>query len=218
MRDELVQPRVAKKTAGAAAAPLTADARAMVLRISIVVFLTTAISSIVFQSTTFALPKVFAEKLAGLDLSATVIGQLAFVVFATASIGQLVVGHYLDKLGPRTVFLVAAGLQMLLFALMPALRDWAALACAMAFMLAAFGQIPINDFMIGRMAQGDMRARIYGVRYVVSFTVLAAALPLIAFVYERWGFDTLFQILSVAALLILAAVTQLPRRLPAPAG
>ena len=218
MRDELVQPRVAKKAAGAAAAPLTADARAMVLRISIVVFLTTAISSIVFQSTTFALPKVFAEKLAGLDLSATVIGQLAFVVFATASIGQLVVGHYLDKLGPRTVFLVAAGLQMLLFALMPALRDWAALACAMAFMLAAFGQIPINDFMIGRMAQGDMRARIYGVRYVVSFTVLAAALPLIAFVYERWGFDTLFQVLSVAALLILAAVTQLPRRLPAPAG
>ena len=218
MRDELVQPRVAKKAAGAAAAPLTADARAIVLRISIVVFLTTAISSIVFQSTTFALPKVFAEKLAGLDLTATVIGQLAFVVFATASIGQLVVGHYLDKLGPRTVFLVAAGLQMLLFALMPALRDWAALACAMAFMLAAFGQIPINDFMIGRMAQGDMRARIYGVRYVVSFTVLAAALPLIAFVYERWGFDTLFQILSVAALLILAAVTQLPRRLPAPAG
>jgi MFS family permease len=218
MRDELVQPRVAKKAAGAAAAPLTADARAMVLRISIVVFLTTAISSIVFQSTTFALPKVFAEKLAGLDLSATVIGQLAFVVFATASIGQLVVGHYLDKLGPRTVFLVAAGLQMLLFALMPALRDWAALACAMAFMLAAFGQIPINDFMIGRMAQGDMRARIYGVRYVVSFTVLAAALPLIAFVYERWGFDTLFQVLSVAAMLILAAVTQLPRRLPAPAG
>jgi hypothetical protein len=97
-------------------------------------------------------------------------------------------------------------------------RDWAALACAMAFMLAAFGQIPINDFMIGRMAQGDMRARIYGVRYVVSFTVLAAALPLIAFVYERWGFDTLFQVLSVAAMLILAAVTQLPRRLPAPAG
>jgi hypothetical protein len=63
-----------------------------------------------------------------------------------------------------------------------------------------------------------MRARIYGVRYVVSFSVLAAALPLIAFVYERWGFDTLFQVLSVAAMLILAAVTQLPRRLPAPAG
>ena len=84
-------------------------------------------------------------------------------------------------------------------------------------MLGAFGQIPINDYMIGKMAQGDIRARVYGVRYVVSFTVLAAALPLIAFIYERWGFDALFRVLAVAALLILAAVTQLPQRLPTPA-
>ena len=69
----------------------------------------------------------------------------------------------------------------------------------MAFMLAAFGQIPINDYMIGRLAEGEWRARIYGVRYVVSFTVLAAALPLIAFVYENWGFDALFRVLAVSA-------------------
>lgn len=213
---DIVQPRTAVKSASAGAA-LTADAKAILLRISIVVFLTTAISSIVFQSTTFALPKVFAEKLAGLQLTATVIGQLAFLVFAAASIGQLVVGHYLDKLGPRTVFMAAAGLQLVFFATMPATSDWAALVCAMAFMLAAFGQIPINDYMIGRMAQGDMRARIYGVRYVLSFTVLAAALPLIAFIYERWGFDALFRVLDFAALLILITVSQLPRRLPAPA-
>ena len=42
------------------------------------------------------------------------------------------------------------------------LADWAALLCAMAFMLAAFGQIPINDYMIGRLAEGEWRARIYG--------------------------------------------------------
>jgi hypothetical protein len=49
---------------------------------------------------------------------------------------------------------------------MPGLTDWAALACAMAFMLAA-GRIPINDYMIGRLAESG--ARVYGVRYVVSF-------------------------------------------------
>lgn len=216
MRDEIGQPR-AKAAAASGAQALSADAKALLMRVSIVVFLTTAISSIVFQSMTFALPKVFAEKLAGLNLSATVIGQLAFLVFATASIGQLVVGHYLDRVGPRTVFMIAATLQAVLFALMPGLQDWPALLCSMAFMLAAFGQIPINDYMIGRMAQGDMRARIYGMRYVVSFTVLAAALPMIAFIYERWGFDALFRVLAVAALLILAAVAQLPARLPQPA-
>jgi hypothetical protein len=83
-------------------------------------------------------------------------------------------------------------------------------------MLGAFGQIPINDYMIGKMASGPFRARIYAVRYVVSFTVLAATLPLIAFVHGTWGFDTLFRILAAAALVILAAVACLPRRLPVP--
>jgi MFS family permease len=197
------------------------DMRALLLRVSAIVFLTTAVSSIVFQSTTFALPKVFDERLTSIAPSATAIGQLAFLVFALASLGQIIVGHFLDKLGPRTVFMTAAGIQMVFFAIMPGLVGWPALICAMVFMLAAFGQIPINDYMIGRMAEGEYRARIYGVRYVVSFTVLALALPLIAFVYERWGFDALFRVLSVSAAIILGAVLMLPRRLPeasAPAG
>jgi thiol:disulfide interchange protein len=68
------------------------------------------------------------------------------------------------------------------------------------------------------MAQGEYRARIYGVRYVVSFTVLAAALPLISVVYENWGFDALFRLLALSAAVILCAVAMLPRRLPTPQG
>ena len=195
-----------------------ADHKALLLRVSLIVFLTTAVSSIVFQSTTFALPKVFDERLRGIAVSATVIGQLAFLVFALASIGQLVVGHLLDRVGPRLVFIGAAAIQVVFFAMMPGLVDWWALICAMAFMLAAFGQIPINDYMIGRLAEGEWRARVYGVRYVVSFTALAAALPLIALIYETWGFDALFRVLAVSAAIILGAVSMLPQRLPEPSG
>ena len=99
---------------------------------------------------------------------------------------------------------------------MPGLVDALALAVALGFMLGAFGQIPINDYMIGKLAAGEFRARVYGVRYVVSFTALAASLPLIAFVYERWGFDTLFRFLAATALAIFVTVACLPRTLPAP--
>jgi MFS family permease len=215
MWPQIVQPRPPVR-ARSAAKVLPADIKALLLRVSIIVFLTTAVSSIVFQSTTFALPKVFDERLGGIAVSATAIGQLAFLVFALASIGQLVVGHFLDRVGPRTVFMAAAAIQLVFFAVMPGLVDWAALACAMVFMLAAFGQIPINDYMIGRLAEGEWRARVYGMRYVVSFTALAAALPLIAFVYERWGFDALFRVLAISAAIILSAVAMLPRRLPEP--
>jgi MFS family permease len=207
------------------------DYRRLILRISAIVFLTTAVSSIIFQSTTFALPKMFDERLSGLAARAaewleggvpgeagvaTMVGSLAFFVFAIASLAQVAVGSSLDRFGPRRVFMVVALLQVVFFAMMPGLEDGVAFAVALGFMLGAFGQIPINDYMIGKMASGPMRARIYGVRYVVSFSVLAVVLPLIGIVYDRWGFDVLFLILSASAAVILAAVSCLPQRLPTP--
>jgi MFS family permease len=217
MWSEIVAAKAPAKAA-VAARHLPADVKAMLFRISLIVFLTTAVSSIIFQSTTFALPKVLDERLGALNVSATAVGQIAFLVFALASVAQLVVGRLLDGLGPRIVFMGAALLQVVFFAVMPGLVGVPALVCAMAFMLAAFGQIPINDYMIGRLAQGEFRARVYGVRYVISFTALAAALPLIAFIYGQWGFDALFRVLAVCAAVILAAVSLLPRRLPTTEG
>lgn len=211
---------------------MSADYKAIMLRISIIVFFTTAVSSIVFQSTTFALPKIFDERMQSLarDLTAwlnaggvaasgdvaTVVGGLAFTVFAVASLAQLVVGIALDRFGPRNVFLITASIQVIFFGLMPGMKDAWALAIAFGFMFGAFGQIPINDFMIGKMASGEARARIYGVRYVVSFTALAATLPLIGFIYETYGFDMLFRFMACSAAVILIAVGCLPAKLPQP--
>jgi MFS family permease len=230
---EIAGEHATPQAAPTAAAPaLAADHKALLVRVSIIVFATTAISSIIFQSTTFALPKIFDERLQGVALVvsdwaraagipvradvATVVGMFAFLVFAVASLAQLIVGKMLDHYGPRPVFLTVAAIQLVFFAIMPGLHDTIALAVAFGFMLGAFGQIPINDYMIGKMASGAFRARMYGVRYVVSFTVLAAALPLIAFVHDRWGFDTLFHILAIAAALTIAVVAKLPRQLPSP--
>lgn len=216
-------------TPAKAPSPMHRETKRLLFRMSCIVFFTTALASIVFQSTTFALPKMFDEQLAGLAQGladrvdgategegdvATVVGLLAFLVFTVASSAQLVVGALLDRYGPRPVFLTVAAMQVVFFSLMPGLTDIAALAVALGFMLGAFGQIPINDFMIGKMASGAARARVYGIRYVVAFTALAATLPLIAIVYDRWGFDTLFAVLAVTAFLILCAVALLPRQLP----
>jgi len=223
----------AKATGAAAVATLSPELKALLVRISIIVFVTAAVSSIIFQSTTFALPKILDERVQGTAKAmvewwktirpdgatdaATMVGSLAFLVFAVASIAQLIVGRALDRFGPRPVFLTVTALQVVCFALMPGLRDAAAVAIALGFMLGAFGQIPINDFMIGKTAVGEYRARAYAIRYVVSFSVLAATLPLIAVVYADWGFDALFHILAASALVLFGVVWFLPKRLPAPA-
>jgi MFS family permease len=226
---EIAAERVTAKSAGGAAAA-SIDHRSLLLRVSLIVFMTTAVSSIIFQSTTFALPKVFDERLQGIAAItaswlrdhglggradvATMVGAFAFAVFAVASMAQLVVGSLLDRYGARPVFMGAAVVQLVFFGLMAGSQEIVGLIVALGFMLGAFGQIPINDFMISKMASGAARARVYGIRYVVSFTALAAALPLISFVYERWGFDTLFYVLAAAAGVILVLVTCLPRRMP----
>lgn len=232
---EISAPR-AKRTHAPAGptAQLPPDTAAMLKRISLIVFFSAAFSSLIFQSTTFSLPKLFDERLPGIANSllaslrtwglaanadmATMVGFFTFIVFAVASFAQLMVGSLLDRYGPRPVFMGAALVQIAFFAMMPGLTEGWALAVALGFMLGAFGQIPITDFMIGKMATGEFRARVYGARYVVSFTSLALALPLISLVYSNWGFDVLFRVLSLAALVILVCAACLPARLPSFAG
>ena len=185
------------------------------IRIFAIILMTTALGGIVFQSTTFALPKVFDERLDGMALSATLVGWYAFLVFALAALAQLVVGYLLDRHSARSVFIGVAALQAIFFALMPGLHDWAALVVAVAFMLAAFGQIPINDVLVGRLTTSEWRSRVFACRYIVTFSALAASIPMIAWIHASWGFDRLFMLLAVVASFILLAVLMLPKAIPA---
>jgi len=185
--------------------------RSTLLRVFAIIIFTTAIGGLIFQSTTFALPKVFEERLTNLAGTATLVGWYTFIVFSVAAFAQLVVGYLVDKHSVRVVFACVAILQAVFFFLMIKLSGIAALIVAIAFMLAVFGQIPINDVLVGRMVRSEWRSRAYGMRYVVTFSVMASTVPFIAWVHRTWGFSTLFGVLAVAALCILAAVLFLPK-------
>ena len=185
-------------------------ARGTMVRVLVIVLVTSSLGGLIFQSTTFSLPKVFDEQLDTLAVSATAVGSYAFLVFAIASVGQLVVGYLVDRMPVRRVFMIVAALQAALFSLMPGLTGWSALLVAVAFMFAVFSQIPINDVLIARVARTDWRARIYAVRYTINFAIIASSVPLIGWIHGRWGFDTLFVLLAITAVGILVAVSLLP--------
>ena len=185
--------------------------RSVFVRLFSIIMLTTAIGGIIFQGTTFALPKIFDERLADIAGSATAIGGYAFLVFAIAAIAQLYVGYLLDRHSARTIFAVIAGLQAVLFAIMYQLTGLAALLVSTAFMLFVFGQIPINDVLVGRITKSEWRARMYGIRFILNFTVMASTLPVIAGIHANWGFGMLFVAMAVAASATFAAVLMLPR-------
>lgn len=199
----------ARPGSGKGASQLVLD-RSMMIRVLGIIFLTSSLGGLVFQSTTFTLPKVFDEQLAAIANSASEIGGYAFLVLAIAAVGQLVVGYLVDRYPIRWVFVTVAALQAALFAVMPGQSGWGALAVSVAFMFAVFGQIPINDVLIGRVAKSEWRSRVYAIRYTINFGVIALSVPLIAWIYGNWGFDMLFILLAIAAATILASVMALP--------
>jgi MFS family permease len=190
--------------------PALALDRAMLIRVFAIIFFTAAVGSFIFQSTTFALPKILDERLAGLATSGKAVGWWSFAVLASASLAQLVVGWLVDNHSVRVVFATIAAVQAALFFAMLNLSGGAALIVAVGFMLVVFGQVPINDVLIGRISKSEWRSRAYALRYVLSFAVMATTIPTIAALHANWGFSALFLVMAIGASFIFLAVIQLP--------
>lgn len=202
---------------GAAKKPGAKLPRALLVRVFVIVAVATAMGGIVFNATTIAMPKVFDERLAGLTRSTLGIGVLVCVTYLIAAMAQLLVGWWLDRRSLRAVFVAVTAMQVPLLWLAGSLEGYAMLACAVLMMFFVFGQIPINDAMIAKYTAEEWRARAYAVRYVVSFTASALAVPLIAGVHGRTGgFEPMFMILAALAAVTLAAALAFPGVAPAP--
>jgi MFS family permease len=166
---------------------------------------------VIYQSTTFALPKLFDERLIDIAETASEIGFYAFIVFAVAGIAQLVVGYFADRHSIRSVFGSVALLQICFLALVHNMSGLNSVLVAMIVMMAVFGQIPINDILVGRISSPEWRSRIFAFRYIITFSAMATTLPLVAWVHANWGFGTLFLALAAAAIVTLISVLMLPR-------
>ena len=182
--------------------------RATMLRIFGILLIATACGGVIFNSTTVAMPKVFDERLASLAQSSFGIGALVAFVYTLAAFAQLAMGALIDRFELRRLMIGIALIQIPLLALAANLSGWAMLAAALAMMLAVFGQIPLNDVIVGKYVADEYRARVLSVRYVVSLGVAAVAVPLIAVLHRtEGGFRNVFLVLSaLAAGMLLASL------------
>ena len=156
------------------------------------------------------MPKIFDERLAGFAASSTEIGLWSFAVFAIASFAQLVVGYTIDRYSARSVFAIVAASQAVFFTLMLNLEGPKALIVSACFMLVVFGQIPINDVLVGRVAKNEWRSRAFSARYIITFAVMASSIPALSYIHANWGFTRLFILMGIGALAIFFAVLFLP--------
>jgi MFS family permease len=217
---EVTSPNAGKAKGGSpadrAARKMSADERRAILIVTIAIFVIIMLSGFNFQSTSFALPKVFDERVGDGALSATLIGWLGFIVFAIGSAGQLVVGSLLDRFSSKSLILAVSATSVVCFSVMPGLTGWPAVLVATGFMLGLFGLLPVTDYIIGKMARAENRSSVYGARYVVTCVVFASAIPVISWIHAGWGFDALFRILALVSVAMFTVTLALPGRLPLP--
>jgi MFS family permease len=134
-------------------------------------------------------------------------------VYSLAALAQLAMGALIDRFELRRLMIGSALVQIPLLAIAASLEGWAMLAAALAMMLAIFGQIPLNDVIVGKYVADEYRSRMFAVRYVTTLGVAAVAVPLISVLHRtEGGFRNVFMVLAALAGAILLAALFFPSR------
>ena len=202
-RQAAAQARVAKE-----------DMWRVILSLSIVVI---AIST-TFNAVTVALPKLFAERLADLTSSPALLGVIAACVYVFGAMTQYTIGKLLDRHSLKTVSLPLSFVLAPFLYFAATLSNLPLILVSIGIVMGAFGQVTVNDAMVGKYTSEEWRSRAYAVRYFVGFTAAGASVGLVAWLYQQGGFVTMLHAFAGLCLLVVAAAIILPREIKVPAA
>jgi MFS family permease len=171
--------------------------------IAILIAFMTAIlaGGLTFNIVTIAMPKIIDERFGSpLPLSGT--GSLTTAIFVCGALTQILVGRLIDRVELIALFIWLSVLQPV--GLLLAARS-AGLPLAIGLMLvtaAIYGQIVVNDAMVGRYVPAEYRNRVYSIRFFLTFTVGGFAVPLIGALHGRGGFPSVLMVSGVIGVVI----------------
>jgi MFS family permease len=182
-------------------------------QIFVILLVATACGGVIFNSTTVAMPKIFDERLRALTETNVGIGALVAVVYSIAAFAQVLMGTLMSRYDMKPLMIGVGLVQIPLLFAAATLDGWPLLVVALLMMMAIFGQIPLNDGIVGKYVADEYRARVLSVRYVVSLGVASIAVPMIAVLHRtEGGFRNVFLVLAVLACAIFAVALFFPSR------
>jgi MFS family permease len=192
-------------------------AREHMWRVVVALFIVVIAISTTFNAVTVALPKLFAERLATLTQSPALLGAIAAGVYVFGAMTQYTIGRLLDRHTLKTVALPLSFVLAPLLYLAATLSDLPLILVSIGIVMGAFGQVTVNDAMIGKYTAEEWRSRAYAVRYFIGFTAAGASVGLVAWLYQQGGFVTMLHAFAGLCLFAIAAALLLPPEIKMPA-
>lgn len=187
-------------------------------RVIVALLIVVVAISTTFNAVTVALPKLFAERLADLTASPALLGVIAAFVYVFGAMTQYTIGKLIDRHSLKTVSLPLSLLLAPFLYLAASLSNLPLILASIGIVMGAFGQVTVNDAMVGKYTSEQWRSRAYAVRYFVGFTAAGASVGLVAWLYRQGGFVTMLHAFAALCLLVIAAAIILPAEIKVPAA
>jgi len=173
--------------------------------------------SLLFNFTTNGNTQFMMERFDGLIQDPALIGLLLAIIYTVASLTQVIIGHLIDRIPLKQLYLGMVLAQIPWLLLAAHLQGWWLFVALMGVMIFIFGCLPFTDAMIVKYVDDSVRSRVAGIRLAISFSVSSAAVWLLGPVVKASSFSALFMGMAVIAIGTALTVLLLPSEQPAAA-
>ncbi len=194
-------------------APQPLPAAADVKRAFVVLSVTMMCTGLIYQSTAFALPKIFEERLSGVfGDSIFGIGGMVTLCYICSALAQVAGGELADRYSLKRVYVAVQLLQIPVLAVAFVLYNPLLVgAAAMMISLNTAGQ-PAENALLAKYTPAQWRGRAFGAKFVLTLGVSALGVALIPILYQLTGsLSLLFVALGLFAISAAIAGSRLPR-------
>ena len=182
----------------------------MLARALVVMTAAAITSSVLFNFTTNGNGVLLVERFKGVVEDPVSLGLLLAMVYALASLAQVVVGHLINRFPLKRFFMFMVLAQIPMLVLASQAQGWWLLIALTGVMVFIFGAIPFTDFMIARYVDDRLRSRVSGMRLGVSFAVSFLSVWALGPVVKAMGFGSSLLLLAGFSLTTALILTLLP--------
>lgn len=181
-----------------------------VAKVMLIMTVAATSGSMLFNFSTSSNYELLSSRFSEISQDPARIGFFLAVVYALASLTQLLVGNLLDKISLKPLYLGVIVIQLLALGAAAGTDGWLFYLAQIVFMAAIFGSIPFIDAMVVRFVDDAMRSRVSGMRLAISLGVGSLAVWLIGPIVKQSGFTTLLWVMAATSCITLAVVSTLP--------
>ena len=182
------------------------------LKIAIIMLLSITCLSFVYQILQTSLPKAIDIRLTdSLDLSTSDIGYIVAAIYIVSGLMNYVGGILTDKYSEKLIYSIGIVGQGLLLLLIVSLSNYWLIAISLAIVAFNSSILPAENLLLAKFSPEKYQSLVYGIKFIVSFTVGPIALIMISRCYDLTGeFGVLYLAFGFVMIIMFLIVLTLP--------